>query len=102
MFIALGRTYVLDPLNWADMLSVGALPLRIAAGFVSWAQIKKQQKYGEKNRLVEKNQDLGDLGKVLNSILDVGNQWKPMLCSPGMTWGWCCRSHKNNLMTWGW
>lgn len=30
----LRRTYVLDPLNWADMLSVCALPLRIAAGFV--------------------------------------------------------------------
>lgn len=30
----LRRTYVFDPLNWADMLSVCALPLRIAAGFV--------------------------------------------------------------------
>ena len=31
------RTYVLDPLNWADMLSVCALPLRIAAGFAPWS-----------------------------------------------------------------
>ena len=82
MFIACGRTYVCDPLNWADMLSVCALPVRIAAGFVSWLM----------------NQDLGGegpkirCGKPMETMGYVHHDLKKR----------CCRSQKNNLMTCGW
>ena len=46
---------------------------------------KKQQKYGEKYRLVEKNQDLGDLGKVLK-VLKSNGCGKPMETNVMFTW----------------